>query len=213
MPRYESSTFVPAPAAFLRLLGRPAVFLDRDGTLNEEVGHVLHTGAVRLLPDAVTGLRLLNQAGLTTVVITNQSGVGRGLFTEATLASVVETLLKLLGAGGAHLNALYYCPHHPDDGCACRKPLPGMLYDAAADLALALPHSYVIGDTLRDLESGWAAGCHTVLVRTGNGPETLRNLTGSAQQPDAVCATLAEAAEWVLAHRSVHGPVAGAGAG
>ena len=206
MARYLSRAFVPAARSSVGPLGRAAVFLDRDGTLNEEVGHIAHSCALRLLPDAATGVRLLNRAGFAMVVTTNQSGIGRGLLTEAMLATVQETLLALLAADGAHLDALYYCPHHPDAGCLCRKPRPDMLHAAAADLGISLQHSYVIGDTMSDLEFGWSAGCHTVLVRTGKGQETAQDLDGSVRWPDAVCATLTEAAEWVVAHRDTQAP-------
>lgn len=155
----------------------PAVFLDRDGTLIEDVDYLVDASQVRLIPSAPTALRRLNQAGLPVVVVTNQSAVARGLATERDVAAVHDHLRALLAARGAHLDGIYYCPHHPEIGeapyrrpCDCRKPLPGLLQQAARELNLDLAASVMIGDSLRDLEAGAAAGCgRLILVRTGHG--------------------------------------------
>lgn len=157
--------------------GKPAVLLDRDGTLVEEIDYLSDPTQLRLIAGAAAAVRRLNEAGFPVIIVTNQSMIARGMGTEADLALVHEHLIALLRAEGARLDRIYYCPHHPDIGeppyraiCECRKPLPGLLYQAAIDLHLDLSRSTMIGDSLRDLEAGDAAGCGTlILVRTGHG--------------------------------------------
>lgn len=156
---------------------KPAVFLDRDGTLVEEVDYLVSPERLQLIPGAVAALRRLNEAGIPVVLVTNQSMVARGMASEGQLAAIHERLSSLLQDEGAHLDGIYSCPHHPDIGeppyrgvCACRKPAPGLLLQAARDLNLDLATSVMIGDSLRDLEAGEAAGCRQlILVRTGHG--------------------------------------------
>jgi D-glycero-D-manno-heptose 1,7-bisphosphate phosphatase len=155
---------------------REAVFLDRDGTLIEEVSYLAEPEQVRFVPGAAEAVRKLNGAGLLVIVVTNQSGVARGYFPESRVAVVHERLTALLGEHGAKVDAFYYCPHHPTEGggayrveCECRKPKPGMLLAAARDFDIDLARSWVIGDKRCDAEAGAAAGCRTVLVRTGHG--------------------------------------------
>ena len=155
---------------------RPAVFLDRDGTLIEEVNYLAHPDQVRLIPGAAEAVARLNRAGWPVVVVTNQAGVARGYFPEDRIAVVHSHLAGLLAAFGARVDAFYHCPHHPTEGvgqyrvvCECRKPRPGMLLAASAELRLDLARSWVVGDKLCDLAAGAAAGCVTLLVRTGHG--------------------------------------------
>jgi D-glycero-D-manno-heptose 1,7-bisphosphate phosphatase len=155
---------------------RPAVFLDRDGTLIEEVNYLAKPEQVRLLPGAGEAVCRLNRLGIPVVVVTNQAGVARGYFPESRIAEVHARLDELLGAASAVIDAYYVCPHHPDAvianyrvSCACRKPNPGLMERAALDLRLDLPGSCMIGDKLSDLEAGIRAGCPSVLVRTGYG--------------------------------------------
>jgi D-glycero-D-manno-heptose 1,7-bisphosphate phosphatase len=155
---------------------RPAIFLDRDGTISEEVGYVNHLSRYRLLPNSLEAIRRLNGAGFLAIVTTNQSGVARGYFTEDLLRQVHQRLLAWMEEGGARLDAIYYCPHHPSEGrppyrvvCDCRKPRPGMIRRAEREHGLDLARSYVIGDTRVDLEAGAAAGVPGILVRTGYG--------------------------------------------
>lgn len=155
---------------------RPAVFLDRDGTLIEEADYLASPNQVRLLPGAAAAVRRVREVGVPVVVVTNQSGVARGYFPEERIADVHARLAELLAAEGAGVDAFYHCPHHPTEGvgayrvaCDCRKPRPGMLLAAARDLGLDLAASWMIGDKLDDLRAGAAAGCRTVLVRTGYG--------------------------------------------
>ncbi len=155
---------------------RDAVFLDRDGTLIEEVRYLAHPDQVRMIPGTADAVRRLNDLGVLVVVATNQSGVARGYFPESRVAVVHERVSELLAERGAKIDAFYHCPHHATEGigeyrvaCACRKPKPGMLLAAARDLDINLSRSWMIGDKPCDAESGRAAGCRTLLVRTGHG--------------------------------------------
>ena len=185
---------------------RPAVFLDRDGTLNVDVHYLSAPSKLELLPGASRALRRLAQAGFVIVVVTNQSGVARGKLDEATLASIHVELAAQLAEQGAGFDAVYYCPHHPSEGqppyraaCDCRKPLPGLLTRAARELSLDLSRSWVIGDSLRDLEAGAALGVPGILVGTGKGQTERQHLARvgppAAQYAENVC----EAAEAILA--------------
>ena len=161
-----------------------AVFLDRDGTLVDELGFLRRASDVRLVPGAAEGVRLFNLAGLRTVVVTNQSGIARGLLDERDLEQVHARLRDLLAREGARLDAILHCPHHPEEGepplrcvCACRKPAPGLLLEAARRFALELRASWIVGDGLRDLEAGRRAGlAGGLLVLTGKGPAELGHL-------------------------------------
>lgn len=186
---------------------RPGAFLDRDGVLNEEVGHLRVVGQLQLLPKVVPAIKRLNQFGVAVVVVTNQSAVARGLCTEEALADIHAVLANRCEMEGARIDRFYYCPHHPSEGlgrylinCECRKPKPGLLYQAAQELNLDLSRSVVIGDKLSDLETGWRAGCHTVLVLTGYGVKTRQEILTTEQQPDHIAEDLEAAVEWVLRH-------------
>lgn len=155
---------------------RDAVFLDRDGTLIEEVHYLSRPEQVKLIPGAADAVRRLNDLGVLVVVVTNQAGVARGYFPEGRVAEVHAHLAALLAEQGAKVDAFYFCPHHPTEGagkyrieCDCRKPRPGMLLAAARDLDLDLSRSWMIGDKPCDAAAGRAAGCRSVLVRTGHG--------------------------------------------
>ena len=157
-------------------MSRAAIFLDRDGTLCEEVGYVNHLSRSRLLPGSLEAIRLINQAGLLAVVTTNQSGVARGYFSQDLVEAVHAQLLSAISSGGARLDAIYYCPHHPSEGsppwravCECRKPRPGMILRAAREHGIDFAGSYVVGDSVVDIEAGAAAGLPGVLVLTGYG--------------------------------------------
>ena len=154
---------------------RPAVFLDRDGTLNHDIGWLHDFRDWVWIPGAIEALRLLNGSGYATVVDTNQAGVARGLYTEAHIAALHELVAAEAAAAGARIDAFYYCPHHPEFGdvrdCACRKPGPGMIVEAQRTLQIDLERSYIIGDRLSDVEAGRAAGVTGMLVKTGSGAE------------------------------------------
>lgn len=150
---------------------RPAVFLDRDGTLIAEVGHLGDPDGVELLPGVPEALRRLRDAGFALVVVTNQAGVARGLFTEEAVRAVNARVAEVLGEEELWLDGWYFCPHHPDltGACRCRKPEPGMLRKAATELGLRLEDSWMVGDHPGDAEAGWRAGARPVIVRTGHG--------------------------------------------
>jgi histidinol-phosphate phosphatase family protein len=143
---------------------RPAVFLDRDGTIIRDRHYLADPAEIELLPRASEGLRLLRAAGFLLVVATNQSGVGRGYFGLETLERQHERLRELLVRHGVVLDAIYACPHAPDAGCTCRKPLPGLIVRAAEELGIDLRASWVVGDDARDADAGRAAGTHTIVL-------------------------------------------------
>ena len=189
---------------------RPAVFMDRDGTLSHEVGYVNHVSRFRLYPWAVDAVRLANKTGFLAVVVTNQAGVARGYFPEAVIHEVHASLVASMTAGDARLDGIYFCPHHPSAGeppyrrdCDCRKPKPGLVERAAAELDIDLSRSFVIGDRLGDLELAWRVGARGVLVRSGYG---LGELTYHApswpRQPDLVAENVLEAVERIVAGAS-----------
>jgi D-glycero-D-manno-heptose 1,7-bisphosphate phosphatase len=189
---------------------KPAIFIDRDGTLSHEVGYVNHPTRFRLYPFAVDAVRHVNRAGWRAVVVTNQAGVARGYFPESLLDIVHGALREALDAGGARLDGLYYCPHHPSVGappyrqeCDCRKPKPGLLLRAAAELGIDLAGSWVIGDRLADLQLAWNVGARGALVLTGYGRGEREYLSASwPRQPDLVAENLLEAVERILAGTS-----------
>lgn len=179
---------------------RAAFFLDRDGVLIEEVHYLSDPAQVRLLPGAAAAIARLNQLGVPVVVATNQAGVAHGYFSEAQVAQVHRRLDELLAAQEAFIDRYYYCPHHPDAKltryraeCPCRKPSPGMLFQAAAELDLDLERSYLAGDKLSDLEAGLRAGCRVILVLTGYGSSAAQGLDRFDPQSVRVAADLAEA--------------------
>ncbi|MGC1616319.1 MAG: D-glycero-beta-D-manno-heptose 1,7-bisphosphate 7-phosphatase [Candidatus Acidiferrum sp.] len=177
---------------------RPAVFLDRDGTISEEVGYLNHVSRFRILPRVADAIRRLNEAGLPVIVVTNQSGVGRGYFPESLVHSVHELMTQQLADAGAHLDAIYHCPHTSADGCDCRKPKTGMLERAAREHAIDLHQSVVVGDRHGDIELARRAGARSILVRTGYGEgEYLWNAGKWQILPDFVAADLADAVHWI----------------
>jgi len=183
---------------------RRAVFLDRDGTLIEESGYLDRLDRLVFFPYSVDAVRSLNRAGYAVVVVTNQAGIARGIVREAFVGEAHAAISARLAAGGARVDAYYYCPHHRTGvvaeyvgPCDCRKPQPGMLRRAAADLGLDLPRSFMVGDRAHDLGAAQAAGTRGVLVRTGLGRGEEATLP-PALTPAAVVDTLADAAAWIL---------------
>ncbi len=183
-----------------------AVFLDRDGTVNVEVGYLNALDQLQLISGAGTAIRKLNEAGLKVVLVTNQSGVARGYFPESFVHRTHALLEKMLGEEGARLDGIYYCPHHPKAGntrytmeCDCRKPRTGLIDQAARELALDVKNSYVVGDKWSDIELGQRAGTHTVLVRTGYAHDDPENVRPSrVNEPDFTAHTILEAVDWII---------------
>ena len=180
--------------------------MDRDGTLTDEVGYVNHPSRLRLLPRSAEAVRRLNAAGIAAVVVTNQAGIARGYFSAEVLAAVNAALISQLKDAGAHLDGVYVCSHHPTEGeppyrmaCECRKPKPGLLLQAAADLGLDLARSTLVGDKGSDLVAARAVNARAVLVLTGYGLgewEYRRDKLPVA--PDHVADDLLGAAEWAI---------------
>lgn len=196
-----------------------AVFLDRDGTINEEVGYLDCLSNVKLYENTAEAIRMINEKGMKVVVITNQSGVARGYFTEDFVRMVHAHMAKILQSKGVIIDAFYYCPHHPTEGigpylksCACRKPEPGMLIHASQDLNIDLARSYMVGDMIKDIEAAGRVGAKGVLVKTGYGLNTIREYFPAGKsginfdekvkiQPACIADDILEAVKWILKDR------------
>jgi histidinol-phosphate phosphatase family protein len=185
---------------------RSAVFLDRDGTINREVTHLKSPDQLELLPGASAAIRRLNRSGTLAVVITNQPVVARGDVSFEQLNLIHARLESQLGAGGAFLDGIYFCPHHPDKGflgevpelkgpCTCRKPEPGLIDQACRDLGIGRQDSWMVGDTTSDIEAGRRAGLRTVLLRSGHAGADAKHVI----RPDYTAPDLADAVDWILA--------------
>ena len=187
---------------------RPAVFLDRDGTMLEELGYLTPSSQMIVFPWTVDAIRLLRRAGFAIVIVTNQGGIGRGLYSREFVERTHQQLAGLFDAADAHVDAWQYCPHHPealtDDlrgPCSCRKPATGMVDAAVRALGLDVTRSWVVGDFWRDVQLGHAVGAKSVLVRSGHGNDILDNWPADVPQPHAVCDNLIAAAALILAAR------------
>lgn len=182
------------------------VFLDRDGTVTEEIGYVNDPRRLRLIPGSAEAIALLNAKNIPVILATNQAGVARGYFKEEMIGRCHARLEEMLAALGARLDAIFYCPHHPSVGeppyrqdCECRKPKPGMLLKAAERFGLDLSRSYVIGDKASDLEVAEAVGAHPVLVRTGYGEGEIELYEGRWKvEPEGVFLNLFEAVNHIV---------------
>lgn len=182
-----------------------AIFIDRDGTLNEDIGYVSNPDQLTLYPWAAEAVRLINNSGRKAIVITNQSGIARGLYTEDTLARIHSRLIKDLAREGARIDGVYYCPHHPAVGeppyrraCECRKPRTGMLDAASLEYGIDLARSFVIGDKASDMELAENAGARGALVLTGYGSETLAHPDRWPCKPAVIADNLLEAVRQIL---------------
>ena len=183
-------------------MARPAVFLDRDGTLIQERGYLDRLDNLRVFPWTPDAIRLLNRAGFATVVITNQSAIGRGIINEPFLREVHNALDAHLALGDARIDAYYFCPHHPDAAegpyrqvCGCRKPAPGMIEQACREMGIDPQRSVMVGDRWLDVACGQAAGTRTVLVRTG---PSRHERPPAGVHADAILNNLMEAVGWIL---------------
>lgn len=180
---------------------RPAVFFDRDGTLTRESDWVRRPSDLELLPGAAEAVRIVNKEGIAALLVTNQSAIARGLISERDLEHIHAHLARELEREGAHLDGIYYCPHHPTEGvteltcvCECRKPRPALLARAARELGLDLSQSWIIGDAERDLLAGAALGVRGILVTTGKGTSELERLVSAGRRPSHVAVDVVLAA-------------------
>lgn len=178
-------------------MGSIAVFIDRDGTINKESGYIDRPDMIELIPGSADAIRMINGMGIKAVIVTNQSGIGRSYFSEESLNEVNDRLKEILMEEDAHIDAVYYCPHHPDDGCDCRKPMPGLLKKAASELDIDLCSSYVIGDKISDLILAQNVGAMGILVRTGYGSESVESVRDQEGLPVLVKEDLLSAVRWI----------------
>lgn len=182
------------------------MFLDRDGTINKEIGYLYEPEKLVLIPGTAQAIKRLNDLGWMVVCITNQSGVARGYYSIEAIAYVHKKLKELLAAENAHLDRIYFCPHHPTDGqppyrkdCRCRKPGLEMLEKAAAELQIDLSQSYLIGDSLTDIKTAQNAGLKAILVLTGFGRRTVEDIEkNECKRPDYVCQDLSAGVDWII---------------
>ena len=181
---------------------RSAVFLDRDGVINENRSdYVRSTEQLHIFPAALPALARLAQSEHAIVIITNQSAIGRGLVSAETVAQINHYLLERIHAAGGRIDALYLCPHAPDDACECRKPRPGLLLQASSELQLDLTRSWLIGDAISDLQAAIASGTRPILVGTGRGKEASLQLASEGLTNTSFLPNLSAAAEHILASR------------
>ena len=189
-----------------------AVFLDRDGTINEEVGYLDSIDKLKLFANTAEAIRLINESGMKAVVMTNQSGVAKGYFTEEFVRTVHERIEEMLRERGAFIDAFYYCPHHQTEGigvylqsCACRKPGAGMLIQASKELDIDLRRSYTVGDMLKDIQVARTVGAKGILVKTGYGINTIeKGLTSDSSeicQPSYIAEDILDAVKWIIKDR------------
>lgn len=172
-----------------------AAFFDRDGTINEDVGYLAKPDDLRMIDGAATSIRRLNDAGVKVIVISNQSGVGRGYFTGDDVEAVNGRLVELLADEGARLDGVYCCVHRPDEDCGCRKPRTGLTDKAAVEHGIDNALSYVVGDKASDMGLAEKIGAKGVMVMTGNGPEEFKKLAG---KPDFVAKDITDAVDWII---------------
>lgn len=185
---------------------RLAVFIDRDGTLSEEVGYINHPSRFRLFPYAANAIKLLNENGWLTIVTTNQAGVARGYFAEDMIATVHEAMTRDLARDGARIDAIYYCAHHPSVGeppyrfdCDCRKPMPGLISRAARDFEIELSESWMVGDRYSDIQLARNAGVKSAFVLSGYGRGEWEHQRATwTEQPDLVGENLLAAVEAIV---------------
>ncbi len=179
-----------------------AVFIDRDGTLIEDVGYISSIDALSVIDGSADAIRRLNKAGIKVVIITNQAGIARGFFDEDTLITIHERLIEILSEHNAVIDKIYYCPHYPEGtvpeysiSCLCRKPEPGMVEKAVEELGIDLKRSYIVGDKASDIELAQRIGARGILVLTGYGSNVVKD---NEVNPTYIAPSLKEAVEWIL---------------
>ena len=185
-----------------------AVFLDRDGTIVEEVEYLDSLEKLIIFPNTPEAIMMINESGMRAVVVTNQSGVARGYFSEDFVRTVHRHIEQMLREKGVFIDGFYYCPHHPTEGkgeylasCECRKPEPGMLIRAAEEMNIDLARSYVVGDTEKDIILADKVGARGILVRTGYGSETEKEIIGREIIPAYIADDILAAVRWIIEDR------------
>lgn len=179
------------------------VFLDRDGVINIDSEHYIKTPSeFEFIPESQKAIALLSKAGLSVIVITNQSAIARKMASMETLTAIFDKMRAGVRDEGGNIDDIFFCPHHPDDQCECRKPRPKMILDAALKHDLTLSRAVMVGDSAKDIECGIHAGCaRTILVKTGNGHKALKDLAQKGLTPDVVCDDLYQAALWIMENK------------
>jgi D,D-heptose 1,7-bisphosphate phosphatase len=185
------------------IMANRAVFFDRDGVINKEIGYLDSPDKVEIIPGVSEAISLLNKNKFKVVVITNQSGIARGYFTESTLNEINDFIKSELEKDHGKIDAVYYCPHHPDEGCDCRKPKIGMIEKAKEDLDIDLENSYLIGDKVTDVQTGVNAKLKSILLLTGYGREEKEKLKDSGIEVDYIAEDPLSAIEWILKESDV----------
>lgn len=188
---------------------KPAVFLDRDGTINIDAGYINDPDSFVMYPYAPQAVRMLNKSGFLAVIITNQSGLARGFFTKEVMNEIHGKMNDIFISQGAHIDGLYYCPHDPNakiseykTQCSCRKPNTGLIEQAVRELKIDTSKMYFIGDKYSDITAGYKSGCKTVMVKTGYGKGSLLHDTHKwGVMPDAQCETLLDAVRTILSNQ------------
>lgn len=177
-----------------------AVFLDRDGVINvDSADYIRSLNDFHFIPGSLDAIARLTRGGMSIIVITNQSGINRRIFALAELEAIHRSLHQAVGDQGGRITDIFYCPHRPDEGCECRKPKPGLILAAQDRYGIDLSRSVMVGDSVKDILAGQAAGCgRTVLVKTGNGVSAMKTFESSGRSPDHVAADLNHAVQWIL---------------
>ena len=177
------------------------IFLDRDGVINKNPpnrGYVRSWNDFSFLPNALQAINILTQCGFRILLATNQAGIGKGIFTEKQLAGIHQRMLAEINSNGGEIANIYYCPHHPDDGCPCRKPKPGMLKSAANEYGFDISDTYFIGDSITDISAAQSAGATPILVLTGHGRETFNYYSNEkTDMPEKIFTSLYSASRWL----------------
>lgn len=183
---------------------KKVVFIDRDGVINKDsADYIKNCDEFEFLPGSLEAFKLLKTEGYETIVITNQSVIGRNMVTPDGLNSIFAKLIDGVEAAGGNIKDIFFCPHIPDDHCQCRKPLPGMIINAHEKYGINLRTSYMIGDSVKDIECSKNAGCgFSVLVKTGNGLKAVIELAEKKTAPDYIAENLLDAAKWIIKNNS-----------
>lgn len=180
------------------IMNNRAVFFDRDGVINKEIGYLDSPDKVEIIPGVSEAIKLLNENDFIVIIITNQSGIARGYFTENTLIEINNYIKSELEKQQAKIDAIYFCPHHPDDNCQCRKPKIGLIKKAEIEMGIDLARSYLIGDKITDIETGVNAKLKSILLLTGYGKQEKEKLKDSGIEVDYIAKDPLSAIEWIL---------------